>query len=134
MPQMGVPESGAFRQPGPGTADAGVAGTGFQCQAMDLSDVLGYLAATLTTLSFVPQVWRTLRTHDVSGISLRMYSVFTLGVAVWLAYGIVLGEVPMMLSNGFTLLLACAVLVMRVRYARQQGRGGAEPAETPRGG
>ena len=51
--------------------------------------MLGYAAATLTTASFVPQAWRTFRTKDVSGISLRMYSVFTLGVAVWLAYGIV---------------------------------------------
>ena len=87
---------------------------------MEVSDLLGYAAATLTTLSFVPQVWRTLRTHDVSGISLRMYSVFTLGVAVWLAYGIVLGETPMMIANSVTLVLACAVLVMRVRYGREQ--------------
>lgn len=87
---------------------------------MEVSDLLGYVAATLTTLSFVPQVWRTLRTHDVSGISLRMYSVFTLGVAVWLAYGVVLGETPMMIANSVTLVLACAVLVMRVRYGQQQ--------------
>ena len=52
---------------------------------MQASEVLGYLAATLTTVSFVPQAWRTFRTKDVSGISLKMYSLFTLGVAVWLA-------------------------------------------------
>ena len=86
---------------------------------MEVSDMLGYAAATLTSLSFVPQAWRTFRTKDVSGISLKMYSVFTLGVAVWLAYGIVLGEVPMMLANGLTLVLACAVLVMRVRYRKR---------------
>jgi MtN3 and saliva related transmembrane protein len=86
---------------------------------MEVSDMLGYAAATLTSLSFVPQAWRTFRTKDVSGISLKMYSVFTLGVAVWLAYGIVLGEVPMMVANGLTLVLACAVLVMRVRYRKR---------------
>lgn len=84
--------------------------------SMELSDLLGYTAATLTTVSFVPQVWRCFRTRDASGISLRMYVVFTLGIAAWLAYGIVLGEVPMMLANSLTLVLACAVLVMRLRY------------------
>ncbi len=88
--------------------------------AMDLSDLLGYTAATLTTVAFVPQVWRTFRTHDVSGISLRMYLIFTTGVALWLAYGIQLEEMPMILANGFTLVLACAVLVMRLRYGRKQ--------------
>ena len=84
---------------------------------MEASDLLGYTAATLTTLSFVPQVWRTFRTHDVSGISLRMYSIFTAGIAVWLAYGIVLGETPMIIANSVSLVLACAVLVMRLKYA-----------------
>lgn len=85
--------------------------------AMQASDILGYLAASLTTLSFVPQVWRTYRTRDVRGISLRMYSIFTVGIAVWLAYGIVLGETPMILANSVSLVLACSVLVMRMRYA-----------------
>jgi MtN3 and saliva related transmembrane protein len=93
---------------------------------METSDILGYLAATLTTVSFVPQAWRTFRTKDVSGISTKMYSVFTLGVAVWLAYGIVLGEVPMIFANSTTLVLACAVLVMKLKYgkrARQEPQG-----------
>jgi MtN3 and saliva related transmembrane protein len=93
---------------------------------MQISDVLGYVAATLTTVAFVPQAWRTFRTKDVSGISLKMYSLFTVGVAVWLAYGIVLGEVPMMIANASTLLLAIPVLVMRIRYGRK-----APPAEAP---
>ena len=87
---------------------------------MDVSDMLGYAAATLTTASFIPQAWRTFRTKDVSGISLRMYSVFTLGVAVWLAYGIVLKEVPMMVANSSTLVFACAVLVMKLKYGKKQ--------------
>lgn len=87
---------------------------------MQPSDLLGYAAAFLTTVSFVPQVWRTFRTHDVSGISLRMYSIFTAGIAVWLAYGIVLEELPMILANSVSLVLACAVLVMRLRYAKEK--------------
>ena len=91
---------------------------------MEASDILGYIAATLTTVAFVPQAWRTFRTKDVTGISLKMYSVFTVGVAVWLAYGILLKEMPMMLANGLTLVLACAVLVMKLRYRHAQGGGG----------
>lgn len=87
--------------------------------------MLGYAAATLTTASFIPQAWRTFRTKDVSGISLRMYSVFTLGVAVWLAYGIVLEEVPMMIANASTLVLACAVLGMKLRYGKKAKAGDA---------
>ena len=56
------------------------------------NDWLGTLAASLTTLSFVPQALLTLRTREVHGISALMYSVFTLGVALWLAYGWRLGE------------------------------------------
>ena len=62
---------------------------------MEASDVVGYVAGTLTTIALVPQAWRTFRTRDVSGISLRMYGIFTLGIATWLAYGIMLREVPM---------------------------------------
>ena len=91
--------------------------------SMQLSDVLGYAAATLTTASFVPQVWRTLRTRDVSGISLKMYSLFTLGIAVWLAYGIVLKQTPMLVANSVSLVLACSVLVMRVRFAKGRKAG-----------
>ena len=87
---------------------------------MELSDVLGYLAATLTTVAFVPQAWRTFRTKDVSGISLRMYGIFTLGIAVWLAYGIVLRQPPMMVANSLSLVLACAVLVMKLKYGKRQ--------------
>ena len=86
---------------------------------MDTADLLGYLAALLTTAAFVPQVWRTFRTHDVSGISLTMYSIFTAGVATWLAYGVVLRETPMILANSVSLLLAFAVLAMKLKYRKQ---------------
>jgi MtN3 and saliva related transmembrane protein len=90
---------------------------------MDLADILGYVAATLSTAAFVPQVWRTFRTKDVSGISLRMYTIFTAGIAVWLAYGIVLQETPMMVANSLSLVLACAVLGMKLKYGRNAEHG-----------
>lgn len=55
--------------------------------SLQLAETIGYIAATLTTASFVPQAWHTFRTKDVRGISLGMYSVFTVGIALWLAYG-----------------------------------------------
>jgi MtN3 and saliva related transmembrane protein len=86
---------------------------------MDITDLLGYAAGTLTTISLLPQVWRTFRSKDVSGISLRMYFIFTAGVAIWLAYGIVLQEQPMILANSVSLVLACMVLAMKLRYGRR---------------
>lgn len=80
---------------------------------------LGYAAATLTTASFVPQAWHTWRTRDVSGISAGMYSVFTLGVALWLLYGLRIGSLPVTIANAVTLSLALMILVMKLRYGRR---------------
>ncbi len=84
---------------------------------------LGYLAATLTTASFVPQAVLTLRTRDVSGISLGMYSAFTLGVALWLAYGWQLGEWPIIIANALTLALAATILATKLWVDRRARRG-----------
>ncbi len=79
---------------------------------------VGYAAALITTASFVPQAWQTFQTRDVSGISLGMYSAFTVGVALWLVYGCLLGAWPIILANGVTLSLALGILVMKLRYGR----------------
>jgi MtN3 and saliva related transmembrane protein len=83
---------------------------------MNLTDLTGTLAAVLTTSSFLPQAWHTFRTKDVSGISLGMYSVFTTGVALWLAYGLLLAAWPVVIANFITLALASAILLMKLRY------------------
>jgi MtN3 and saliva related transmembrane protein len=83
---------------------------------MHTSDLIGYLAAILTTCSFVPQAWLTFRTRDVSGISLGMYCVFAVGVALWLTYGLLLGAWPVVAANAVTLTLALAILAMKLRY------------------
>lgn len=77
-------------------------------------DWIGYAAAMLTTASFVPQVWHTFRTRDVSGISLGMYSAFTVGIALWLAYGLMLGAWPVIIANVITLGLAASILAMKI--------------------
>ena len=84
--------------------------------ALTAAELIGYCAACLTTLSFVPQAWLTFRTRDVRGISLGMYSVFTTGVALWLVYGVLVGAWPIVLANAVTLALACAILAMKLRY------------------
>ncbi|WP_416547270.1 SemiSWEET transporter [Limnohabitans sp. DCL3] len=83
---------------------------------MNLIDWVGSLAAILTTASFVPQAWQTFRTRDVSGISLSMYSLFTLGVTLWLVYGILLVAWPIIIANSITTSLALMILVMKLRY------------------
>lgn len=85
---------------------------------MQAGDLIGFGAAFLTTASFVPQAWLTFRTRDVSGISLGMYSVFTVGVALWLLYGLSLGAWAVVVANAITLALALAILAMRLRFGR----------------
>jgi MtN3 and saliva related transmembrane protein len=82
---------------------------------------LGYVAAVLTTGAFVPQAWHTFRSQDLAGISIGMYSAFTLGVTLWLGYGLALGEWPVILSNAVTLALASLILV-RTWRSRRPGR------------
>ena len=83
---------------------------------MILTDTVGYIAASLTTVSFVPQAWKTFQSKDVSGISLGMYSLFTIGIALWLAYGLMLGAWPIVIANLITLALASAILAMKLLY------------------
>lgn len=83
---------------------------------MTSAELVGYLAATLTTCSFVPQAWLTFRTRDVRGISLGMYSAFTLGVALWLLYGVLMAAWPIVIANAITLALASVVLGFKLRY------------------
>ena len=77
---------------------------------------LGYAAAALTSASFIPQAVQTIRSRDTRGISRGMYFIFTTGVALWLAYGIVLHSWPMILANVATLTFATTILVLKLRY------------------
>jgi MtN3 and saliva related transmembrane protein len=79
-------------------------------------DWIGYAAALLTTVSFVPQAVRTLRTRETHGISLWMYVLFTIGVGCWLGYGLLLGSWPMIFANVVTFALALSILLLKLRY------------------
>jgi MtN3 and saliva related transmembrane protein len=77
---------------------------------------IGYVAAVLTSVSFIPQAIMTIRTRNTSGISRGMYSLFTVGVALWLVYGIALDSWPMIFANIVTLGLAGTILALKLRY------------------
>ena len=83
---------------------------------MQLADLIGSFAATLTTISFIPQVLRVWQTRHTRDISLAMYISFICGVALWLIYGIMMASWPIIIANGITLCLAGAVLVMKIRF------------------
>jgi len=88
----------------------------------DLSTLFGYPAAFLTTIAFVPQAWQSWRTRDLSGISLPMYALFTLGVALWLGYGLAIGSLPVIVANAVTLALAAPVLWLKILQVRGDAR------------
>lgn len=82
-------------------------------------ELLGMLAGVQTTLAFLPQALRVFRTKSVHDISLATFCLFTTGVASWLVYGLLIGSLPVVVANLITFLLAAAILVMKIRYARR---------------
>jgi len=82
----------------------------------NLIDAVGFAAGILTTIAFIPQVWHSWRTRDLSGISLRMYGLFTLGVSLWLIYGIAVRSWPISVANAVTLVLAGFVLSLKLTH------------------
>jgi MtN3 and saliva related transmembrane protein len=83
---------------------------------MDLATVFGSIAGFCTTVSFIPQVVRIVRTKETRGISLLMYTIFTLGIICWLIYGIFLNDLPIILCNSVTLGLAGTILWFKIKY------------------
>jgi MtN3 and saliva related transmembrane protein len=77
--------------------------------------ILGIVAGILTTVAFVPQVIKTWRSHSTHDISLSMFAIFTAGVIGWLLYGILIEDLPIVIANSVTLLLAGSILVMKIR-------------------
>jgi len=83
------------------------------------SNSIGFVAAVSTTLSFVPQVVQSYRSRDVSGISLGMYSIFTFGVGLWLLYGLMTDDWPVIIANAVTFLLALSILGLKLASDRK---------------
>jgi MtN3 and saliva related transmembrane protein len=83
---------------------------------MHAVNLLGFIAGTLTTLSFVPQVHKSWRTHSCNDLSLGMLLAFGAGVLLWLIYGLMLWAAPIIAANAVTLALVLALLGMKIKY------------------
>jgi len=85
---------------------------------MDATTALGMTAATLTTVSFVPQLTKVWRTKSADDLSYGMFSVLSLGILLWLVYGLLQRDLPLITANGITLMLSVAILLLKRRYRR----------------
>lgn len=83
---------------------------------MNAISVLGLLAGSFTTIAFLPQVIKTWKSRSAKDLSLGMFSIFTIGVAMWLAYGILINDLPVILANVVTLILASTLLFFKLRW------------------
>jgi MtN3 and saliva related transmembrane protein len=81
-------------------------------------DFIGYVAATCTTLSFLPQLIRVLRLRSAREISLGMFLIFSVGTALWLTYGVLVRSKPVIAANAVTFVLAISILVLKLRFDR----------------
>ena len=83
---------------------------------MDTFTIIGLVAATCTTISFVPQAIRTIKTKHTKDLSLSMYSIFTTGIFLWLVYGIFVKDLPLIIANAITLLFTSIILIFKIKY------------------
>ncbi len=81
-----------------------------------LPNLIGTIAAILTTIAFIPQAWLTWKSRRAEGVSLATYSMFTIGVGLWFLYGLMLNAWPVIIANFLTLVLAVFILIMKLRF------------------
>jgi MtN3 and saliva related transmembrane protein len=86
--------------------------------ASQTTDLIGAIAGTLTTISFVPQVMRVFKTKQTRDISMTMMLLFSLGVAMWVAFGYLVDSMPVVWTNAMTLVLALTIVAAKVRFDR----------------
>jgi MtN3 and saliva related transmembrane protein len=79
-------------------------------------DSIGYAAATMTTISFLPQLVRVIRLHSAREISLGMFLIFSVGTLAWLIYGVLSHSAPVAVANAVTLVLSLSILVLKLRF------------------
>ncbi len=88
---------------------------------MNSLDILGLVATAFTTSSFAPQVWKTWKSKDVSGVSLPTYLILTIGLFLWLVYGVLKGDMPLMVANAVMVVLTAAITVMKIAFGKRAG-------------
>ena len=83
---------------------------------MELQTLIGFIAATCTTISFLPQAIRIIKTRHTRDLSLAMYATFTTGILLWLIYGMMTHDLPIILANIITFILSFSILILKIRY------------------
>ncbi|MDO8900619.1 MAG: SemiSWEET transporter [Phenylobacterium sp.] len=83
-----------------------------------LPELIGFLAGLCSMASFTPQIVKTWRERDARSISLRMYVVTVSGFSLWVTYGVMIGSLPVMLTNSVCLTLSALILAMKWRFSR----------------
>jgi len=83
---------------------------------IEMITLLGLIAATLTTASFLPQAIKTIKTRHTKDLSLGMYVLLTTGASLWLIYGILIEDLPIILANGITLIFIITILILIIKY------------------
>ena len=83
---------------------------------MKYFEIIGFLAAILTTVAFFPQVIKVYKTQNTKSISLSMYIVFSIGILLWLVYGFYLNSLPMIIANAITLVSSIYILYMKLKH------------------
>ena len=82
-------------------------------------DILGLIATGFSTSSFIPQIWRSWRTRDVSGISLPTYVILTIALTLWLLYGILKSDAPLVIANAIIIMLSVAIAAMKIAFEKR---------------
>lgn len=90
---------------------------------MDFTEIIGNIAAVLTTVSFIPQAIQTIRTRNTVGISLPMYLMLVTGVVLWFCYGWMIGAMPIILANAVTFFFSAIILIYKILEPSYLGRG-----------
>lgn len=83
---------------------------------MAMITIIGLIAAACTTISFLPQALKSIKTRQTKDISLTMYSLFTTGIVLWLVYGIFIRDFPLIAANIVTLIFTLIILVMKIKH------------------
>ncbi|MDO9162389.1 MAG: SemiSWEET transporter [Methylococcaceae bacterium] len=82
-------------------------------------DILGLVASCFTSSSFAPQIWRTWKTRDVSSMSLSTYLILTIGVSLWLLYGVLKGDLPLIVANTTMVMMTGTITLMIVFFNKR---------------
>lgn len=81
-----------------------------------MGSIIGFIAAIFTTSAFLPQALKTIKSKNTKDISLAMYLIFSIGVLLWLIYGIIINDLPVIIANAITLVFAIIILIYKIRY------------------